>query len=80
MWVLPDYIDDIDYVAEFNDKNFSSFLRDYFGHKYVPESKKNASANKGFKYYFENGDISEEAKDLIESDAEYLKYKSYLDG
>jgi hypothetical protein len=78
LWVLPDYIDEIDYVAEFNDKNFGDFLNKYFSHDYVPRKKRNVSKNKGYKYYCDNGDIPIETQELIESHPEYKKYSKYL--
>jgi hypothetical protein len=79
LWVLPDYIDELDYVAEFNERNFEIFLKKYFNHHYVPEEKQNTSLNKGFEYYYKCGEISEETKNKIESDPEYKKYFDYLD-
>ena len=78
LWKIPDYIDEINYVAEFNDKNFGDFLFKYFSHNYKPRGKRNVSANKGYKYYFDNGEISIETQELIESHPEYLKYSKYI--
>jgi len=78
LWGLPDYINEVDYVAEFNDKNFGDFLNKYFSHNYKPRKKRNVSENKGYKYYFDNGEISIETQELIESHPEYLKYSKYI--
>lgn len=77
-WKLPSYIGQIDYVAQFNDKNFGDFLFKYFGHSYVPQEKRNVSENKGYKYYRDNGDISIETQELIESHPEYKKYSKHI--
>jgi len=78
-WKLPDYIDELDYVAEFNDKNFAYFLEKYYDHPYLKQKKENVSANKGFDFYYQNGKISQKNKEKIESDPDYKKYFNYLD-
>tara|TARA_A100001201_G_scaffold116354_1_gene100001 strand:+ start:3843 stop:4580 length:738 start_codon:yes stop_codon:yes gene_type:complete len=77
-WKLPSYIDQLDYVAQFNDENFASFLLKNFSHIYTPTEKLNTSENKGFKFYYDKGLISTKAKNLIESHPEYIKYSEYL--
>lgn len=79
VWNLPDWIDEIEYVAEFNDKNFSHFLNKYFHHYYVPVKKINISSNKGYKYYYDNGLISEETHEMLNNHPEVIRYKNYLD-
>ena len=79
LWILPDYINEIEYVSEFNDKNFGDFLDTYFMHKYTPQEKKNASKSKGYDYYYNNGDISTETHNTIINHPEFLKYKKYID-
>ena len=78
LWTLPDYIDDISYVAEFNESNFKNFLLNYFHHQYAPTQRKNASESNGYKFYYENGEISESTNKLIEEDSEYRRYDKYL--
>ncbi len=78
LWTLPDYIDDIEYVSEFNDKNFGDFLLKYFGHHYLPQEKRNISQNKGYEYYLNNGDISKDTNELINNHSEYIKYSKYM--
>lgn len=79
LWKLPNYIHKLDYVAEFNDKNFGNFLLNSFGEEYEPREKLNVSKNKGFDYYRENGKISEKAISRLFEHPEYLKYSKYLD-
>ena len=79
LWKLPNYIHLLDYVAEFNDENFGNFLLNSFGEEYTPREKLNISKNKGFDYYRENGEISEEAISRLFEHPEYLKYSQYLD-
>ena len=78
LWVLPDYVDDVEYVSEFNDKNFGDFLLKYFRHNYSPQEKRNTSQSKGYEYYLNNGDISEETNELIDNHPEYIKYSKYM--
>ncbi len=78
LWKAPDYIDELDYVAEFNDKNFSDFLLKYFGEIYEPTKPSNVSGNKGFKYYRESGDISDETANRFFEQPEYERYLRYL--
>ena len=79
LWKLPNYIHKLDYVAEFNDKNFGNFLLNSFGEEYEPREKLNVSKNKGFDYYRENGEISEKAISRLFEHPEYLKFSKYLD-
>ena len=79
LWVLPDYIDDLDYVAEMNDKNFGDFCQKYFAHEHVPQTRKNTSSNKGYQYYRDNGDISDETHERLINHPEYIRYQKYLD-
>tara|TARA_R110000751_G_scaffold182218_1_gene289090 strand:+ start:181 stop:1803 length:1623 start_codon:yes stop_codon:yes gene_type:complete len=78
LWRIPDYIDQLDYVAEFNDANFSKFLLKYFGEIYEPRPKSNTSLNKGFNYYYQNGDISEESVNKLINHPEYKKVLTRL--
>lgn len=77
-WKLPDYIDELDYVAEFNDKNFGDFLYKYFGETYQPREPKNTSKNKGFNYYRETSEISDSVAQKFFEQPEYKKFLSYL--
>tara|TARA_Y100001963_G_scaffold18302_1_gene22831 strand:- start:23821 stop:25662 length:1842 start_codon:yes stop_codon:yes gene_type:complete len=86
LWVLPDYIDRLDYVAEFSDENFRHFLKTYFNHEYIKEgyyknfSKRyfNGSGNKGYDFYHKNGDISEETHQMISDSEEYNEYLQFM--
>lgn len=78
-WHLPEPIDQIQYVAEFNDENFEHFLNKYFNLKYEPlKNRINTSSNKGYEYYRQNGDISESTHKLFIEHPEYIKYRTYL--
>ena len=78
LWVLPDYIDDIQHVAEFNNNNFGSFLLDNFQHLYCPMKKRNTSKSEGYKTYLERGEISKETHSMVENHPEYKRYLKYL--
>lgn len=79
LWILPDYIDDIKYVAEFTDKNFGNFLLDNFQHNYVPKKKLNVSKSKGYETYLQQGTITSETDTMINNHPEYKRYLKYLD-
>ena len=78
LWVLPDYIDDIQHVAEFNNNNFGTFLLDNFQHLYCPTKKRNTSKSEGYKTYLERGEISKETHSMVENHPEYKRYSKYL--
>ena len=78
LWRLPDYIDELDYVAEFNDKNFGEFLLKHFGETYKPRPPSNTSKNKGFAYYRKKGEISQEMENKLFNHAEYKKFMRYI--
>ena len=77
LWQLPDYIHMLDSVMMFNHDNFKKFLYERYAHHYTPGPKKNTSKNKGFDFYYQNGDIDKGLVDkLMKTDAykEYYKY------
>ena len=77
LWQLPNYIHMLDSVMMFNHDNFKNFLYDRYAHHYTPGPKKNTSKNKGFDFYYQNGDIDKGLVDkLMKTDAykEYYKY------
>jgi hypothetical protein len=78
LWALPDYVDDIQHVAKFNNKNFGSFLLENFQHLYVPTKKQNTSKSKGYRTHLERGEISEETHNMLEGHPEYKRYLKYL--
>ena len=78
LWMAPDYIDELDYVAEFNDSNFSDFLLKNFGEVYETRKPSNTSKNKGFKYYRDNGEITNEIAEKFLEHPEYKKFLNYL--
>ena len=78
LWRIPEYIDLIDSVKEFNEKNFKSFLFDIFGENYKPQKRKNTSENKGFIYYREKGEITDRTAWEFLKHPEYEKYLKYL--
>ena len=77
LWQLPNYIHMIDSVMMFNHDNFKKFLYERYAHQYTPGLKRNTSQNKGFDFYYQNGDIDKGLVDkLMKTDAykEYYKY------
>ncbi len=82
LYALPDYTDDIEYVAEFTKENFSRFLRDQFNHDYrpelVPQQKRFASSNPGYAVYRNQGLISDTTHDLLQKHPEIQKIRKRL--
>ena len=78
LWTIPDYVDELDYVAEFNNKNFERFLLDNFGEVYEPRPKLNTSSNKGFTHYREAGEISDRIAWQFLLQPEYKRFLNYL--
>ena len=79
LWKLPEYINELDYAAEFNDENFGNFLLKYFGEGYEPRGKQNVSKNKGFTHYRKKGEISDKITSQLLNHPEYIKFSKYLD-
>ena len=78
LWKAPDYIDMLDYKAEFSDENFKDFLSEFFYASYTPKEKANTSKNKSFNYYREKGEISDGIASELLSHPEYERYLTYL--
>lgn len=78
LWRAPDYIDELDYVSEFNDKKFGKFMLKYFGETYESREPSNTSKNKGFAYYREQGEISDGVARQLLKHPEYERYLTYL--
>jgi hypothetical protein len=79
---LPDYVDDIDYVAEFSDAGFGTFLEEKFGHHYQPEhvGKRQhfASGNPGFAACREKGLISAKTQMLLDANDDVCRVRERL--
>lgn len=78
-WKLPDYVDDLSYVKQINEKNLRQFFKEFFDHSYFPMKKLNVSSNMGYNFYRAIGEISDETHEKLVSHPEYTKYKEYLD-
>lgn len=81
-YALPDYTDQIDYVAEFNMDNFIRFLKKYFNHTYHPQKEKKswrfASKNPGYAVYREQGLISDRTHQLFDESIEVLRVRELI--
>ncbi len=77
-WALPEYLKELDFVKEFNDKNFSSLTDKLYGHWHDKIPKKNTTCNLGYEFYLKNGYISEETNRKLVNHEEYLKYSEYI--
>ncbi len=81
-YALPDYVDEVDYVAEFTDANFSQFLLKIFSHCYQPETLKTdrrcASGNPGLTAYKNQQLISKKTLVLLEQNHEVRRFRERL--
>jgi len=80
-WKIPEYIESIKYIDEMSHDNLGKFINKAIDpdHIYSPiPIGENPSANKGYKFYCNNGDISKEAQRLTEDHPEYMKYSKYM--
>ena len=79
---LPEYVDEIDFVAEFNEENFAKLLKQRFDHSYRPDStadtRRFSSGNPGYQAYLRQGLISDNTDELIQQDPEILKVRKRL--
>lgn len=58
-WVLPPWLDEVEFVAPISDDSLAWFFIKHFGHDYRPRQRVNVSANQGFEHYVTNGRISQ---------------------
>ena len=81
-YALPDYIDDIEYVVEFTQKNFHFFLQEYFDHSDHPESieviQRFTSGNIGYAAFRKQGLISDEVHNLLNKDKQVCRVRERL--
>jgi hypothetical protein len=81
-YALPDYVDNIEYVAEFTEDNFRRLLRDRFRHVCRPEldheTHRHASGNPGYAIYRSRGWIADETHAMIEDDPEVQRIRRRL--
>ena len=78
LWTIPSYVQELDYVAEFTENNFSNFTSVFFSHEHISQPPKNVSGNKGYDHYREKKMISDETDILLRSDESYLEYDKYM--
>lgn len=71
---IPHYWKELDYIAEFNQHNFSTFLRRYFKFNYQPKDHLNKSSNKGYQYYLDNGEISKDTDAWLHDHPNYQTF------
>jgi hypothetical protein len=79
--LFPSFWRKVSYIDEFSEESFCYFLQKIFNKKYVVSPKINNSNNLGYEYYFNNGDISKETNEKIESSLffkEYLMIKKFI--
>tara|TARA_R100000008_G_C3583835_1_gene170603 strand:+ start:2022 stop:2690 length:669 start_codon:yes stop_codon:yes gene_type:complete len=78
LWVLPDYINEVKDVREFNHSNLQDFIRSELGIGYTPIEKQNASSNKGFRWFRENDRIHEKTEERLFNDPDFEKYSLFI--
>ena len=62
---IPEYWKEIDFIDEFTPKNFAKFLKDFFNHEYESTYPVNTTENKGYEYYRDRGEITDEVDTLL---------------
>ena len=72
---LPEFWRELNYFDIFTTRNFAGFLKTHLRKRYRPKRRENASASKGFSFYYEEGLISEESKNIIESSDFFEAYQ-----
>ncbi|MCW8930260.1 MAG: hypothetical protein OQL19_08500 [Gammaproteobacteria bacterium] len=81
-YALPDYVNEIDYVAEFTEENFRQFLLENFQHEYKPEITgqefRFSSKNPGYEAYKSQGLISDETDKMINNNVEVQRVREYF--
>jgi len=81
-YALPDYVEEIDYVAEFTEENFRRLLSERFEHDYRTGSNlqryRRPSGNPGYAAYRNRGDISDRTHSLIERNAAVQRVREHL--
>ncbi len=78
LWVLPDYINEVKDVREFNHSNLQDFIRSELGIGYTPIEKQNVSSNKGFRWFRENDRIHEKTEERLFNDPDFEKYSLFI--
>ena len=78
LWVLPSYIEKLNYVEEFSNDSFTVFLKKYFNLNHEIRPVRNKSENKGFKNHLEEGLIKKNTLNRLVNDLDFVKYKKYL--
>ena len=82
-YALPDYVDEIDHVAEFTEDNFRLFVKTVEpGHQYGSEqivfSHRHASGNPGYGGYRRRGLISDETHELLRDTPEVQRVRELI--
>ncbi len=70
-FALPDYTDQVDFVCEYSEENFSRLLSDWFQHDYRPTEdqteRRFSSGNPGYAAYRQAGRVSDATDALLQS-------------
>lgn len=75
---LPAYWRDLDYISVYSEEGFGAFLRKYFDHEFEPMDRQNASGNRGWDHYRQEGLISDDTADLYLNSPHYAEYVELL--
>ena len=80
-FALPEFVDQIDYVAEFTEENFRAFLLTHFDHQYQADTNNQRerwrSTNKGIDHYVSTGEIRPQTIELLKENAEVNRLWKY---
>jgi len=69
--IIPAFWRDLNFIAEFNHKNFKEFLKKYFNQDYVPEKIRLPSRSKGYSYYCKHKIISLETQKILKNSEQH---------
>ena len=61
----PSYWRDLDFIAEYSDSRFATFLQTTFGHDYAPTPRRNVSANRGYQVYRAEEAITDRTHEML---------------
>jgi hypothetical protein len=77
--LLPAYWREFDYADEASDANFRTFFGRYFDHEFKPGvTGRHASGSRGYAYYCETGELSQDTQNRIECSRNMEIYREIL--
>jgi len=78
LWALPDYIDEVQNVREFNHSSLQDFISSQLGIDYFPIEKQNVSGNRGFRWFRDNERIHVKTQERLFDDPDFKRYSTFI--